>query len=221
MVIQNILHLFLIPDKVSTTHAKAKLMVYSLRSSTLPLQYISLLSILASALLMTLQRFGMICLMMYVRPLLSTHSEGSSKPISSHKHIHPNFYSPWFLSMALTLAMSQVYDYSFLLLFGALRVCHYMEIKRYKNTIRIMARSKVKSRSHHGVPHLHLLINVPTRCQLPTPYGFGDIAWTNFFLPSTHPTAYPDTRGENNTLTVLKGSGVKTSFIKNKFYFFG
>ena len=62
----------------------------------LPLQYISLLSILASVLLMTLQKFGMICLMMYVWPLLSTHSEGSSKPISLHTHIHPNFCFPWF-----------------------------------------------------------------------------------------------------------------------------
>ena len=137
MVIQNILYLFLNPDKVSTTHAKAKLMVCSLRSPSLPLQYIRLLSILASALLMTLQRFGMICLMMYARPLLSTHSEGSSKPISLRKHVHPNFCSPWFLSVALTLAMSQGYDYSFLLLFGAPRVCLEMEIKRYKNTIRI------------------------------------------------------------------------------------
>ena len=82
---------------------------------TLPLQYIILLSILASVLLMTLQRFGMICLMMYVRPLLCTRSEGSSKPISLHKPIHPNFCFPWFLSVALTLAMSQVYDNSFLL----------------------------------------------------------------------------------------------------------
>ena len=82
VVIQNILHLFLNPNKESLTHTKAKLMVCSLRSPTLPLQYISLLSILASVLLMTLQRFGMICLMMYVWPLLSTHSEGSSKPIS-------------------------------------------------------------------------------------------------------------------------------------------
>ena len=115
---------FLNPDKVSITRAKAKLMVCSLRSPTLPLQCLSLLSILASALLMMLQRFGMICLMIYVRPLLSTHSEGSSKPISLHKHIHPNFCFPWFLSLALTLAMSQVYDYNFLLfLFGAPRVC--------------------------------------------------------------------------------------------------
>ena len=42
-----------------------------------------------------------------------------------------------FLSVALTLAMSQVYDYSFLLLFGAPRVCLWIEIRRYKNTIRI------------------------------------------------------------------------------------
>ena len=33
--------------------------------------------------------------------------------------------------------MSQVYDYSFLLLFGAPRVCLWIEIRRYKNTIRI------------------------------------------------------------------------------------
>ena len=128
---------FLSPDKVSTTHAKAKLMVCSLRSPTSPPHYISLLSILASALLMTLQRFRMICLMMYVRPLLSTHSEGSSKPISSHKYIRPDFCFPSFLSVALTLAMSQVYDYSFLLLFGAPRACLWIEIRRYKNTIRI------------------------------------------------------------------------------------
>ena len=91
VVIQNILHLLLNSEKVSITHAKAKLMMCSLRSPTLPLQYTSLLSSLASVLLMTLQRFGMICLMMYIRPLLSTHSEGSSKAISLHKHIHPNF----------------------------------------------------------------------------------------------------------------------------------
>ena len=30
---------------------------------------------------------------------------------------------------------------------------------------------KVKSRSHHDVAHLHILINVPTKYQLPTPYG--------------------------------------------------
>ena len=39
---------------------------------------------------------------------------------------------------------------------------------------------KVKSRSHHGVAHLHPLTNVPTKYQLPTPYGFRDIAQTRF-----------------------------------------
>ena len=113
-------------------------MVCSLRSHTLPLQYISPLSIFASPLLMMLQRFGIICLMMYVQPLLSTHSERSSKPISLHKHIQPNISFFRFLSMAPTLAMSQACDYSSLLFwFGAPRVWLYMEIKRYKNTIRI------------------------------------------------------------------------------------
>ena len=124
VVIQNTLYLSLDIDTVFITHVKAKLMVCSLRSHTLPLQYISRLSISASALLMMLQRFGMICLMMYVRPLISTNSERSSKPISLHKHIHPNFCFSRFLSVALTPAMSQVNDYSFLLfLFGVLRVC--------------------------------------------------------------------------------------------------
>ena len=31
---------------------------------------------------------------------------------------------------------------------------------------------KVKSRSDHDVAHLHILTNVPTKYQLPTPYGF-------------------------------------------------
>ena len=44
-----------------------------------------------------------------------------------------------------------------------------------------MARSKVKSRSHHDVAHLQSLINVPTKYKLPTPYSFRDIAWGNSF----------------------------------------
>ena len=43
------------------------------------------------------------------------------------------------------------------------------------------ARSKVKSRSDHDVAHLHLLTNVPTKYQLPTPHGFRDIARTRFY----------------------------------------
>ena len=42
-----------------------------------------------------------------------------------------------------------------------------------------MARSKVKSRSHHDVAHLHHPTNVPTKYQLPTPYGSQDKAQKN------------------------------------------
>ena len=42
-------------------------------------------------------------------------------------------------------------------------------------------RSKVKSRSHHDVAHLHPLTNVPSRYQLPTPHGFRDRARKKFF----------------------------------------
>ena len=44
-----------------------------------------------------------------------------------------------------------------------------------------MARSKVKSRSDHDVARLHPLTNSPTKYQLPTPYGFRDIARTRFY----------------------------------------
>ena len=78
----------------------------------------------------------MICLIMYVWALLSTHSERSLKPISLHKHIHPNFSFSQFLFVVLTLAMSMVIDYSFLpFLFGA--SVFQMEIKRSRNTFRI------------------------------------------------------------------------------------
>ena len=114
-------------------------MAWCLRSDTLPLQYISLVSILASALFMMLQRFGMICLMMYVLPLLFTHLERSSKLISLTKHAHSNFCFSHFLSVVLTSVMFQVNDYGFLLfLYGAPRVCLQMEIKHYKYTIAII-----------------------------------------------------------------------------------
>ena len=40
---------------------------------------------------------------------------------------------------------------------------------------------KVKSRSDHDVAHLHPLTNINTKYQLPTPYGFRDIARTIFY----------------------------------------
>ena len=42
-------------------------------------------------------------------------------------------------------------------------------------------RSKVKLRSHHDNTQLYPLTNVPTKYQLPTPYGFRDIAQTRFY----------------------------------------
>ena len=41
--------------------------------------------------------------------------------------------------------------------------------------------SHVVTALHHNVAHLHLLSNVPTMYQLPTPYGLGDIARTRFY----------------------------------------
>ena len=78
----------------------------------------------------------------------------------------------------------------------------YVEITR--------ARSKVKSRSHHDVAHLHPPTSVPTKYQLPTPYGLlMEIQPSKLFR---HPNAHPDTMGENNTRTDLKGCGVTTIF---------
>ena len=42
------------------------------------------------------------------------------------------------------------------------------------------AGSKVKSRLHHDVAHLHFLTYVSTKYQLPTAFGFQDIAQTRF-----------------------------------------
>ena len=96
---------------------KAKLMACFLRSTGMPLQYISLLSISASALLLMLQRLGTICLMMYILPLFSIHSARTSNlSLSTSKFL----LSP----RGAGLAMCQVDDYSFLhFLIGAPRVC--------------------------------------------------------------------------------------------------
>ena len=40
---------------------------------------------------------------------------------------------------------------------------------------------KVISRSHHDAAHLQPLTNVPTKHQLPSPWGFRDLAWTRFY----------------------------------------
>ena len=45
--------------------------------------------------------------------------------------------------------------------------------------------SKVKSRSHHEIAHLHTLTNVATTYQLPTPYCLSDVARTRFSTSSS------------------------------------
>ena len=59
-----------------------------------------------------------------------------------------------------------------------------------------MTRSKVKSRSHYDVAHLQPLTNVPTKYQLPTLYGFRDIARTRFYRSRS---LWQGQMGENNT----------------------
>ena len=63
-----------------------------------------------------------------------------------------------------------------------------------------MARSKVKSRSDHDVAHLHPLTNVPTKYQLPTPYGFQDIARTRFSRPRSLWQDQRSNQGQTMTL---------------------
>ena len=59
---------------------------------------------------------------------------------------------------------------------------------------------KVKSRSHHDVAHLHLLTNVPTKYQLPTPYGFQDIAQTTFYRSRSLRQGQRSNHGQTMTL---------------------
>ena len=61
-------------------------------------------------------------------------------------------------------------------------------------------RSKVKSRSQHDVAHLHPLTNVPTTYQLPTPYGFQDIARTRFYRSRSLRQGQRSNRGHTMTL---------------------
>ena len=54
------------------------------------------------------------------------------------------------------------------------------DFQGYKIVKITTTRSKVKLRSHHDAAHLQPLTNVPTKYQLPTPYGFRDTARTRF-----------------------------------------
>ena len=59
-----------------------------------------------------------------------------------------------------------------------------------------MARSKVKSRSDHDIAHLHPL----SKYQLPTPYGFRDIARTRFYRSRSLRQGQRSNQGQTMTL---------------------
>ena len=65
-----------------------------------------------------------------------------------------------------------------------------------------MARSKVKSRSHHDVAHLHPLTNVPTKYQLPTPYSYRDIARTRFYRSRSLQQGQRSNQGHTMTMHI-------------------
>ena len=63
------------------------------------------------------------------------------------------------------------------------------------------ARSNDKSRSHHDVAHLHPLTNVPY--QVPTPYGFRDIARTKFYRSRSLDSLWQSQRSsQGHTMTL-------------------
>ena len=65
-----------------------------------------------------------------------------------------------------------------------------------------MTRSKFKSRSHHGIAHLQPLTDVSTKYQLPTPYGFRDIARTKFSNSMSLRQGQRSNQGQTMTLQI-------------------
>ena len=59
---------------------------------------------------------------------------------------------------------------------------------------------KVKSRSYNDTAHLQPLTNVPTKHQLPTPYGFRDIARTKFYTSRSLQQGQRSNQGQTMTL---------------------
>ena len=74
---------------------------------------------------------------------------------------------------------------------------HYSNIKSISHTMTLQTYTwqlptpwQFKSRSRHDAVHLPPSTNIPTRLQLPTPYGFRDTA-NIFLLPASAPTQTP------------------------------
>ena len=59
---------------------------------------------------------------------------------------------------------------------------------------------KVKSRSHDDAAHLQPLTNVPAKHQLPTPYGFRDIARTRYYRSRSLLQGQRSNQGQTMTL---------------------
>ena len=74
------------------------------------------------------------------------------------------------------------------------------EIQPGQNFIGHAHYGKVKSRSHYDVAHLHPLTNVRTKYQLPTPYGFRDIARTRYYGSRSLRQGQRSNQGQTMTL---------------------
>ena len=86
---------------------------------------------------------------------------------------------------------------------------------------------KVKSTSHYDILQLHILANVSTKYQLPTPYGFRDLDWTDFIgqdhygkvkgqikVTPTHPNQRPYQVSASYTLEFPRYSPDKILYVK-------
>ena len=56
-----------------------------------------------------------------------------------------------------------------------------MSLPRFYRSRSLRRDQRSNQKLHHDVAHLHPLTNVPTKYQLPTPYGFRDIDRTRFY----------------------------------------
>ena len=75
-----------------------------------------------------------------------------------------------------------------------------------------MVRSKVKSWSDHDAAHLQPQTNVPTKYQLPTPYGFQDIAWTGSYRSRPLQQGQRSNQGQTMTLHTYTITHVPTKY---------
>ena len=79
-----------------------------------------------------------------------------------------------------------------------LRFHRYSPDKILKNKV-TMERPKVKSRSRHDTAHLQPQTNVTTKYQLPTLYGFQDIARTKFYRSRSLRQSQGSSKGHTRT----------------------